>query len=366
MINASYKVSIITVVYNGAETIEHTIQSVLRQTYKNIEYIIIDGESTDGTQQIIEKYADYISCNISEKDDGLYYAMNKGIEKATGEIIGIINSDDWYADDAVESMVEFFHHNDVELAYGNILMVLENYEEKVYANMPLESIWYQMALPHPAVFVKKDLYDRMGGFNVKYRLAADYELMLRFYAKQAKFGYVDKVVAYFRKGGVSGISQKEMCKEVYDISMSYVDMCPDKVCVLPKIKEIYRWRYFSISVRKAKVPLHQLLDAYFGKKIRAINIFGTGAWGEICYNNLVNNEIEVPFFIDNDTLKWNAVFQGVHVISPDKLKDMSVPVLIAVRRDGDKIKQQLEDCYDTEMQCVSLMDLAEFFELGRI
>lgn len=366
MINASYKVSIITVVFNGAETIEHTIQSVLRQTYSNIEYIVIDGGSTDGTQQIIEKYADRISYCISETDDGLYYAMNKGIEKATGEIIGIINSDDWYADDAVESMVEFFHCNAVELAYGKILMVLENYEEKVYANMPLESIWYQMALPHPAVFVKKELYDRMGGFNVNYRLAADYELVLRFYAKQAKFGYVDKVVAYFRKGGVSGIRQKEMCKEVYDISMSYVDMCPYKVRVMPKIKEIYRWRYFSISVRKEKVPLHQLLDAYFGEEIIAINIFGTGVWGEICYNNLVSDGIEVLFFIDNDTLKWNSLFQGIHVVSPDKLKEVSAPVLIAVRGDGDKIKQQLQDRYGTEMKCVSLMDLAEFFEMGRI
>ena len=102
MLKSNYKVSIITVVYNGAKTIEHTIQSVLNQSYKNIEYIIIDGLSTDGTQKIIEKYIDSISYFVSEKDNGLYDAMNKGIQKATGSMIGIINSDDWYNPYAVE------------------------------------------------------------------------------------------------------------------------------------------------------------------------------------------------------------------------------------------------------------------------
>lgn len=361
MINTNYKVSIITVVYNGVKTIEQAIQSVLRQTYKNIEYIVIDGASTDGTQQIIEKYADSISYYISEKDDGLYYAMNKGIKRATGEIVGIINADDWYAADAVESMVSFFCENDVELAYGKIVMVLENGKEKPYSNMPLESIWYQMALPHPAVFVKKDLYDNMGRFNVNYRLASDYELMLRFYTKQVKFGYFDKVIAYFRTGGHSATRKKEMCKEVYDISMSYVDRCPDKISVLPKIKEIFRWRYFSTSVRKTKELLYQVLCEFFNEKITTINIFGTGTWGEICYNNLVGVGIEILNFVDNDTSKWDTEFQGLKVISPDKLQDVDTPVLIAIKEHGEEIKRQLENMENTKLKCVSIVELATMY-----
>ncbi len=103
----SLKVSVITVVFNGAGTIEQTIKSVLGQTYKNIEYIIIDGDSTDGTQEIVEKYGESIACFVSEKDNGLYDAMNKGISYATGDIIGIINSDDYYAVDAVEHVVNY-------------------------------------------------------------------------------------------------------------------------------------------------------------------------------------------------------------------------------------------------------------------
>lgn len=361
MIDTNYKVSIITVVYNGVKTIEQTIKSVLRQTYKNIEYIIIDGDSTDGTQQIIEKYVDDISYYISEKDDGLYYAMNKGIEKATGEIVGIINADDWYTADAVESMVNFFDQNDVELVYGEIHMLQENDEEKTHENEPIENIWYEMPLAHPSVFVKKDLYDKMGGFNVNYRLASDYELMLRFYTKQAKFGYIDKVIAYFRTGGLSAIRKKEMCKEVFDISMSYVDLCADKIHVLPKIKERFIWTYFRILVRETKEFLSHMLCEYFDEKITAIIIFGTGVWGEICCEKLMSVGIEILCFADNDTSKWDTYFQGIKIISPDKLQDNDTPVLIAVKNHGEEIKRQLENLGNKKLKCVSIVELATMY-----
>ena len=131
MMNENYKVSIITVVYNGAKTIEQTIQSVLNQTYENIEYIVIDGASNDGTQALVEKYVDNISYYISEKDNGLYYAMNKGIRKATGDIIGIINSDDWYGENAIKDIVDHFRENDVDLVYGQMITISENEKENI-------------------------------------------------------------------------------------------------------------------------------------------------------------------------------------------------------------------------------------------
>lgn len=357
MINSNCKVSIITVVYNAVNTIEQTLQSVLHQTYKNIEYIVIDGASTDGTQQIIEKYADKITYYVSEKDDGLYYAMNKGIGKASGEIVGIINADDWYVDDAVESIVRFFRYNDVELTYGRIFLVLESNKKKPYPNMPLESIWYQMAVPHPSVFVKKGLYDRLGSFNATYKLAADYELMLRFYTGKAKFGYIDKAIAYFRNGGLSVTKQKEMYKEAYTISMLYKDMCPYKISVLPKI----RWRYFSVLMKITKVPLYQLIDEYFGEKITAISIFGTGIWGGLCCNNLSDDGIEILSFIDNDSSKWNTSFQGINVVSPDILRRMDIPILIAIKGCGEEIRQQLERMKNTQLKCVSIEELAAMY-----
>ena len=358
MINTNYKVSIITVVYNGAKTIERTIQSVLRQTYKNIEYIVIDGASSDGTQQIIEKYADNISYYISEKDDGIYYAMNKGIERATGEIIGIINSDDWYTDNAVESMVDFFGQKDVGLAYGKIYAVSEIDKVRERKREPIENIWYTMPFAHPSVFVKKEIYDKVGWFNTDYKLASDYELLLRFYVEQVKFGYVDRVIAYFREGGRSALYGKEINKETYDISMSYVDLCPDKIHVLPKIKERYNWLCFRRLMRETKGFLYQLLCEYFNKNITAINIFGTGIWGERCYEKLTDAGVAILHFMDNDASKWNSDFHRIKVIAPDDLQDDDIPVLIAVKNYGGEIKQQLENMGNKKLICVSIAELS--------
>ncbi|MCM1182631.1 MAG: glycosyltransferase [Roseburia sp.] len=366
MISMNYKVSIITVVYNGAATIEQTIQSILHQTYDNIEYIIIDGASTDGTQQIIEKYADSISCYVSEKDDGLYYAMNKGIEKATGEIIGIVNSDDWYADDAIESVVSFFGQNDVELTYGKIVAVSGGHGKKIIGNMPLESIWYQMALPHPSVFVKKEVYDKLGIFDVRYRLAADYELLLRFYSKKVTFGYIDKVITYFREGGLSTKRKKEMYDEGYKISMSYADQCPYKEQVISQIKETYNWACFSMDMQNLKGLMSKLLCEYFRKTVMTVAIFGTGTWAEECYRNLADGHVRILYFSDNNKSKWDTYFHEIKVISPDELQNMDISVLIAVKEKGEEIKQQLESEDNTKLKCVSIKELATMYLTKKI
>ena len=138
------KVSIITVVFNGIRTIEQTIKSVLNQSYKNIEYIIIDGGSTDGTLDIIRKYENYLSYIISEPDHGIYDAMNKGIQKSTGDIVGIINSDDWYEVNTVSQVVERFESFAVDLVYGDINFIGKNGEIIRSENYSLEEIWYKM------------------------------------------------------------------------------------------------------------------------------------------------------------------------------------------------------------------------------
>lgn len=354
----NYKISIITVVYNGVETIEKTIQSVLQQSYKNIEYIIIDGLSTDGTQQIVEKYAQNISYYVSEKDDGLYFAMNKGIQKSTGDIIGIINSDDWYAENVIEDVVEYFKKNDVDLVYGKTVIVSEDGEEKEKKQIPIENIWHEIPMMHASVFIKKNIYDRLGFFDVNYRLAADCELLRRFYSSGVKFGFIDKIIAYFRLGGLSTIQSKEAYTEEYKSSIAYVDKSPCRQYSLKKINE----RYFLVEIRNTKRVLFELLCEYFHKKnMHRIIIFGTGVWGNVCYKQLISSDVKIQYFVDNDKSKWNTKFHGISIINPDRLRNMEAYVLVAVKENGEEIKKQMSDMENDNLKYVSLMDLEKLF-----
>ena len=204
------KVSIITVSLNSANTIEDCIKSVVNQSYKNIEYIIIDGGSTDGTLDIIKKYGNKISFWISEKDYGVFDAMNKGINLATGEIVGIINSDDIYFDDfVIENIVEFITKKNVDTCYGNLIYVDRKNTNRIirfwksgkYNKTKFKRGWMP---PHPTFFVKNQIYKKYGSFNLKFPIVADYEIMLRFlYKYNISTFYIPKVLVKMRTGGQS-------------------------------------------------------------------------------------------------------------------------------------------------------------------
>lgn len=223
--NKTYpKISIITVVFNGAKTLEQTIVSVINQTYKNIEYIIIDGGSTDGTVDIIKQYEDRIAYWVSEPDKGIYDAMNKGIDVATGDIIGIINSDDYYDSNTVEYVVGGFQISNADIVHGNIILVLPDgcvYAEYSPPKVIKNLIWHDMAFYHPTCFVKKSIYKKYGAFSNSYKIAADYELLLKFYLNGVCFFYLEKDVAYFRLAGISDLSAELGMREVRDVSVSY-------------------------------------------------------------------------------------------------------------------------------------------------
>lgn len=213
------KVSIITVCYNSAATIEDTIQSVLSQTYDNIEYIIVDGLSTDNTLEIVNKYKDQIAKVVSEKDDGLYDAINKGIAMASGDIIANLNSDDFYMDEHVISdVVAKMEEENTDTLYADLYYVDPLDTDKVVRNWV--SGEYKKGLffkgwmpPHPTFFVRKKVYDKYGSFNLKLRSAADYEIMLRFIHKhECSISYLPRVVVRMRTGGVSNVSLKNRLK----------------------------------------------------------------------------------------------------------------------------------------------------------
>ena len=181
------KISIITVCYNSAKTIEKTFQSVQSQTYKNIEYIVVEGMSSDPTSDIIENNKDIISKYVSESDKGLYDAMNKGIQLATGDIVGILNSDDIFTDDYVlENIAKFHSENNIEVSVGNIIQFNEEgktvrkYSAK---NWNPEKLKIGFMPPHPAIFFKKELFNKFGDYQLDFIIAADYELITRFFLK---------------------------------------------------------------------------------------------------------------------------------------------------------------------------------------
>ncbi|HZF62996.1 MAG TPA: glycosyltransferase family 2 protein [Chitinophagaceae bacterium] len=214
-INPTPKISIITVTYNSSATIADTLKSVRSQTYPNIEHIVVDGYSTDNTLAIVKSFPHVSKC-ISEKDAGIYDAMNKGLKLATGDIIGILNSDDMYADeDVLMKVAEEFSSGDVDTLYGDLHYVHPHNTDKVVrvwksGNFAKSSFHYGWMPPHPTFFVRKEVYDTVGLFNISLKTAADYELMLRILYKHGyNANYLPHVMVKMRAGGISNGSLKK-------------------------------------------------------------------------------------------------------------------------------------------------------------
>lgn len=198
------KISIITPCYNSEKTISQTIESVLYQTYFDFEYIIIDGASTDGTKEIINFYSQVSNGRIqyiSEADGGIYNAMNKGIRMASGDVIGIINSDDWYESEALESIANVYNDQIPSVYYGLLRKIVDGSEYSL-ERMNYNFI-YEKMIPHPSCFVDRNLYEKFGYFDEKYNYSADYDLMIRYKKNNINFVLLDEIIANYRVGGLS-------------------------------------------------------------------------------------------------------------------------------------------------------------------
>lgn len=223
------KVSIITVVWNNKDTIRDAIESVLNQTYKDIEYIIVDGASSDGTIEIIQNYGDKITKFVSEPDNGLYDAMNKGIRLATGDVVGILNSDDCYIDEfVIEKIVKIFEEKEVDSVFADLVYVkpdnLENIVRYYDSSKGFPNKFQYALYPaHPTFFVKRWVYEKYGLFKTDYKIAADFDLMARFlYTRKISFSYLKEPIIKMRMGGVStslssiwinSLEQLRVCRE---------------------------------------------------------------------------------------------------------------------------------------------------------
>lgn len=206
--NLSYpKLTIITASYNGAKTLEKSINSVLNQNYPNLEYIIIDGGSTDGTVDVIKRYERHLSYWVSEPDKGIADAWNKGLCKATGEIISMVNTDDWYEPDSFKRIAEIFQQEPfVDIIHGNVRYW--NNGKRLWIRKPhlqQEFFWKFMPYLFPSCFIRRPLYEKYGLFDSAYKLTMDYELLLRFFLRGVHFMYLDETIANFQLGGVSDV-----------------------------------------------------------------------------------------------------------------------------------------------------------------
>lgn len=215
------KISIITPTYNSASTVRDTLDSILRQTFKDIEYIVIDCISTDGTVDILREYEGLFDGKmrwVSEKDNGLYDAMNKGIRLATGDIVGILNSDDVYYDENVLAEIArvFSNNSSIDCVYGDLVYVdpentetiVRQWNGSLYRNGSFEKGWHPA---HPTFYTRRQCYEQLGGYDLSLAISADFELMLRFLGKhKLRSKYIRRNFVRMRAGGTSTASMRNI------------------------------------------------------------------------------------------------------------------------------------------------------------
>jgi glycosyltransferase involved in cell wall biosynthesis len=218
------KISIITVCYNSAKTIGCTLRSVREQSFGDIEHVVIDGGSIDNTLNVVSEEGTHVSILISETDGGIYDAMNKGIANATGDIIGFINADDFYAStESLAIVASVFDDPNVDACYGDLCYVLQEDTSTVvryWQSSKFSPSAFEIGLcpPHPTFFVRREFYERLGGFDLSYKIAADLELMVRFLAvHKIRAKYIPEVLVKMRLGGTTNRSLSNIVKQNKEI-----------------------------------------------------------------------------------------------------------------------------------------------------
>jgi len=216
----SLKISVVTAIYNSKNTILSALTSVRQQDYPHVEHVIVDGSSTDGTLEILRSHVDDIDVLISEPDTGMYSALNKGIRHSSGHVIGFLHGDDFFADGGVlRTVAGYFEKSNIDGLYGDLDYVSYSHPHKTirrwrsgcFSSRKLSWGWMP---PHPTLFLRKEVYERLGGFDETYKIAADYDFILRLLSSsETKIAYVPQVLTKMRLGGLSNRSLKNVVRK---------------------------------------------------------------------------------------------------------------------------------------------------------
>lgn len=348
------KISIITVCLNSVGTIEQAIRSVVNQSYQNIEYIIIDGGSTDGTTDIIRKYEDRLSYWSSEPDQGIYDAMNKGIDKANGQVVAFLNSDDWYEPGVIKYAAEQFADSGVQVLSG--LLYYWTGDSRTIICQHENDFRLTMACSHQAVFVRRELFEKYGKFNLKYAICADYDWLLKLYNEGVTYTYCKEVFTNVRSGGVSSRSFYLTCNEAQSVSLSAAlglkagNKINDKeYCDL--VHRINLFRYNLTCKYVGNNAMKEAQDVFEGKlkdnlglifRKESYALFGCGKaakWWLAFFRQLGK---KVLCFYDNNAQLWGKLHDGIRILSPEEIKKGECEIVITSEKYELEIMRQLD------------------------
>lgn len=337
------KISIITACYNAEKTIEQTIQSVIAQTYNNIEYIIVDGASTDQTMSIVNQYQDKIDIIISEPDRGIYNAFNKGIRAANGDIIYFLNSDDiLYENTVVDDVIEQFSlQNDIIMLYGDVEYV-DSINGKIHflsRDFNLEVLKNAQMPHHQGTFYNKEIFEKYGLFSEEYKLASDFEFTTRFFEKEFnKIHYFKRNIAKFRDGGISTTiryGKKSWTDEAYEIINKVYGIEKTKNPLLENMQLFKLW--LELSLKK-------LLITSSLKSTEKIAIFGSGDVSIYLIEELSKQQVKPVVILDNAEFKNGKMLKGITICSPTDIMKYEIDTIIlsAEANYDNQIKEQLK------------------------
>lgn len=337
------KITIITVSYNSASTIEKTIQSVIGQKFHDLEYIVIDGCSTDGTMEAVRKYKDDISVYISEPDQGIYDAMNKGLLRASGDVVAFLNSDDWYLPKVLDRVEGYFDSDPVDIVSGGIYVCRDGMCVKAPRSKLMgENIFFDIVCPHPAMFAKRELFERLGKFDTSYEIAADTKWVMNAYAGGSHILCVDDYFTCFRDGGVSSVRKLDAWKEQYRAALTCVQEnqlteLEQKVNAYyqEKIREAETEKKVEMALAEKAGQVRSMFESSAG-----YYIWGTGVRGERCREIFEKLELRITAFVDSYRTRERV--GEYSVITPEEM-DRESYVCITPKNYEKEIKGQLKD-----------------------
>ncbi|ABZ83348.1 glycosyl transferase, group 2 family protein, putative [Heliomicrobium modesticaldum Ice1] len=357
-------ISIVTATYNSEKHLEQTIASILGQTYRHIEYIIVDGGSTDGTLDIVDRYRSRIAKVISEPDRGIYDAFNKGYRASTGDIVYFLNSDDYLEDDnVIEEVASIFHaHPGLSIVYGNVRMHEEGSGFFYYYGKPvtIEDFKQGYMTPHPGFFARRSLFERQGGFSLDYPIAGDFEFVIKcFLSDGDKAYYFDRTIANFRIGGTSS-SLKNYWK-----TRAEGELITKKLFATeskPLSTGEYNFHYYRAWFEALLLQKRSLSSVLRG--VRRAAIFGSMKLALFLLEDMRQAGIETVCFLDNDGRRQNHTMRSVPIYGPDWLREQAeqidAVILSFEGRYDEEVKAQIRSLIgERELLVLSWRELAE-------